>query len=490
MKVLLINPRTTGYSRSVTTPLGLLSIASCLKRAGHDVLLYDRTVKNTKLRDVLSSFSPDIAGISLISFKSIKDAIRLSDACAARGFPVVWGGPLASELFEAVLKIGSVTAVSIGEGEYTWIDIADALQRGPVDFSAIPGMAYRSEAGEAMRSPERPFADLASLADIDWSLVRIEDYFQSSYECSHMLYLYAAKGCPHNCAFCYNKDFHKCRYRKRPMETLLREIRYLVTEHGMDGIYFADELWCRNVSEMHRVCDDLKSLALPFVWGCQTRIGIFSEEDFRYMYDAGCRWIFFGVESGSERMIGKMNKHIDLSLAPQTFRNCKKAGITAIAAFIVGFPGETEDDLRQTVALIEQLDTSFVNLNYFAMVPGSDIYKEMTEKHLFPPYDDLYPIIKQSPIERLEYNYSAVRAEDLHVVRAHYMWKSFIAPNLSGSGGRFSFAGKVISDAFKSLTGGSFFDFVLSVFFSGWEFLQIFYYSHSHRGIRKKYGIK
>jgi hypothetical protein len=275
MKVLLINPRTTGYSRSVTTPLGLLSIASNLRRAGHDALLYDRTVNHAKLRAVLSSFSPDIVGISLISFKSIKDAIRLSDECAAGGRPVVWGGPLASELYEAVLKIGSVSAVSIGEGEYTWIDVADALQKGSVDFSAIPGMAYRGKAGEALLSPERPFADLATLADIDWSLVRVEDYFQSSYECSRMLYLYAAKGCPHNCAFCYNKDFHKCRYRKRPMETLLREIRYLVTEHGMDGIYFADELWCRNVTEMHRVCDDLKSLSLPFVWGCQTRIGVF-----------------------------------------------------------------------------------------------------------------------------------------------------------------------------------------------------------------------
>ena len=136
MNILLINPRMTGYSRSVTTPLGLLSIASCLENAGHSVFLYDRTVEKKKLCEIISSFHADIIGISLISFKSIQDAIRLSEECAGLNVPIVWGGPLASALPEASLKIESVDAVSIGEGEYTspitrsYVSISSSSSRG------------------------------------------------------------------------------------------------------------------------------------------------------------------------------------------------------------------------------------------------------------------------------------------------------------------------------------------------------------------------
>jgi len=101
-----------------------------------------------------------------------------------------------------------------------------------------------------------------------FSVIDVPKYFQSSYGCKKMLYLYSAKGCPFSCVFCYNKDFHRCVYRKRPIDALLREISFLVKEYGMDGVYFADELWCKNVREMHEMCDALKSLQLDFVWGC------------------------------------------------------------------------------------------------------------------------------------------------------------------------------------------------------------------------------
>ncbi len=489
MNILLINPATVGYSRSVTAPLGLLSIASTLQSKGHKVRLYDRTVEKVKTKKVFEEFKPDLVGISLVSFKSVYDALELSEYAKKFSLPVVWGGPLASEIPETVLKHKCVDLVSIGEGEATWVELAEKYAKAETDFSVVAGIALRNGNGETVLTSQRDFVDLAELPPIDWSLVDVPKYFQSSYECSKMLYLYCAKGCPHNCAFCYNKDFHRCTYRKRPLDMVLDEIKYLVENYGMDGVYFADEMWGRNRTEMRQICDSLRSLNLKFVWGCQTRIGVFTEEDFRYMYDSGCRWVFFGVESGSERILEKMNKRIPFDRIEETFSNCRKAGVIAIASFIVGFPDETVEDVAKTVELIEKLETPLINLNYFALVPGSDIYNKMLEDGRYPKITDLSQLADIRPIERNEYSFTTVPEKDLNVIRSWYMWRSFSAKSISKNTENFSFAKKVATDAIKQLKRSKLKDFTLSMISSAFELFSVIWYAHAYPKIMKKYGM-
>ena len=485
MKILLINPKTTGYSRSVTLPLGLLSIASTLLYHGHEVCIYDRTVDKSSIRSVFCAFHPELVGISLISTKSVRDTFSLAAHAKKYGLPVVVGGPLASELPAAVLKHKEVDIVSIGEGEETWCELAAYYADHDRHLKDIAGIVYIS-GNETVFTKQRAFLDLERLPAIDWSLVDVPRYFQSSYGCDKMLYLYSAKGCPNNCAFCFNKDFHRCHYRKRPLQALLQEIKHLVETYGMNGVYFADELWCRNREEMHTTCDALKSLHLDFVWGCQTRIGQFDEDDFRYMYMSGCRWVFFGVESGSERILRLMNKRIPYDKIVPTFSACKKAGITAIASFIIGFPGETEADLKETVALIEKLDTHLVNLNYFALVPGSDIYKLLVAEGKYPSFDDIITLQKMKPIEKMEYKFCSIPDIDIKVIRNWYMWRSFTSKDSSTGKGK-SFAKKVIIDALKSIFRGSPAEFLFSAFRSGVEFLSVALYANAYPAVRKKY---
>lgn len=486
---MLINPKTEKYARSITAPLGLLSIASYLEYNGFAVRLYDRTVEKLPLEAVLSDFAPDLVGVSLISFLSYYDATYVSGVIHARGIPVVWGGPLASELPEVVLKDECVDAVSIGEGEATWLELAKAWAANRRGWSHISGLALRKADGSVLLTEDRAFLDLGTLPDINWRLVPVEKYFQSSYGCKKMLYLYAAKGCPHSCSFCYNKDFHKCTYRKRPMEALLREIRFLVENYGMDGVYFADELWCRNVREMHEICDSLKSLHLDFVWGGQTRIGIFQREDFAYMYDAGCRWIFFGVESGSREILRRMNKKIAYDKIEQTFSSCKAAGIIAIGSFIIGYPDETVEDAKQTVALIRRLDTHMINLNFFIVVPGADIYYQLIEEGRITPITDLHTLADEDPIAQLEYNYSALPSLDIKVIRSYYMWRSFLSNDIKVDGKRSSFTKKVVTDGLKSVKTGNLREFISSTWNAGIEFLRTAWYANAYPKIRKKYGI-
>ncbi|MBQ7639235.1 MAG: B12-binding domain-containing radical SAM protein [Clostridia bacterium] len=490
MNVLLVNPHTDMSNRAITLPLGLLSIASYLGAHGHKVRLYDRSVESVSLDEVNASFRADIVGVSLISYKTLDDSVFVSEYYKRLGVPVVWGGPMASALPRAVFANDCVDAISMGEGEETWLDLANAYEKGKPDLSIIKGLALRDGKGGYFLTPERDFMDLSTLPETDWSLVQVEKYFQSSYGCKRMLYLYCAKGCPFSCVFCFNKEFHRSCYRKRPLEAVLKEIRYLVENHNMDGVYFADELWCRNSREMHEVCDALSSLHLNFVWGCQTRIGIFNREDFEYMFRSGCRWVFFGVESGSKKVLEAMNKRIAYDKIESTFSACKEAGVVAIGSFIVGFPGETEDDIRQTVDLIERLDTTLINLNFFIVMPGSDIYYRLVSEGLYPEITDLRMLKEEDFMLLLEHNYSEVPALDLKVIHSWYMWRSFTSNNISVGEEKTSFTKKVISDALHSIFGGNLKGFILSTWYAAKEFLLIAWYSHAHPKIIKKYGIK
>ena len=489
MRILFINPSASRYARSVSVPLGLLSIASYLEHHGHTVRIYDRTVDKTDITTVLEEFSPELSGISLISYKSVRDTLECARLLKKTGVPVIVGGPLASVLTELALKYDFIDAVSLGEGEATWLELAGYYEKRLSSLYGIKGLAFKDETGKTAYTGDREFVDLALLPPLNWELLDVPKYFQGSYGCKKMLYLYSAKGCPHSCTFCYNKDFHRCTYRKRPLKMLLDEIRHLVTAYGMDGVYFADEMWCRNRNEMHEICDALKGLKLDFVWGCQTRIGIFELEDFRYMYESGCRWIFFGIESGSPAVLERINKRIRYDKIADTFRDCKSAGIAAIGSFIAGFPDETENDLRQTVALIETLDTSLINLNYLALVPGAEIYNSLVESGRYVEADTLEQYTKISPMERLEYNFSLVPDLDIKVVRAYYMWRSFTASDVPGTE-KFGFAKKVITDALKSVKTGDFINFVISTLFAGSEFIKIFYYANFFPRIKRKYNIK
>lgn len=491
MNVLFVNPEMKDYSRSVTTPLGLLSIASMLQAHGFSVRIYDRTVQKETLDAVLRSFAPDVVGVSLVSFKSFFDARAVSEQIKkAFPVPIIWGGPLASELPEATLKNACVDAVSVGEGEYTWLEIAEAVRDGITDFSQIKGLALRAPDGGCLRTGERPFIELGTLPDLDWSLIPVEKYFQSNFGCKHMLYIYAAKGCPFSCTFCYNKDFHRCTYRKRPMGSVLRDIRCLTENYGADGVYFADELWCRTRQELRDVCDSLRSLHLDIRWGCQTRIGLFDESDFRYMYDSGCRWILFGVESGSKRVLAEMNKRIAYDKIEQTIHDCRSAGIAPVASFIIGYPGETPDDARETVALIERLDTNLISLNCFILFPNTDVYYRLIREGRYRPITDLGKLAKEDPMRYLHYNFSEIPDREMKVLQATYMWRSFEFGGRSIDGKRATFAKKAIEDALRSLNGDSVGSFLRSAWTAGSEFLHYFFYAHAFPKIQKKYGIR
>ncbi len=487
MRVLLVNPNPEKYYKSTTCPLGLLSIATYLKNRGHVVTIIDSTVKHINYEKVIRDFSPDIVGISVISYKSISDAIKASETAHDTDLPVVWGGALASVIPETVLKHGCVDYVVIGEGEITWEMFLKAI----VDNSGldnIDGLAYKQQ-GKIFINKDRAFADLADFPVLDWSLVNPPDYFQQLFSAQKMLYLYSAKGCPGHCTFCFNKSFNKCVYRKRPFEYCIEEIKYLAANCGLDGVHFADELWCRNKKEMAENCEKLMNTGLNIFWGCNAKIGTYDKDDFEYLYRAGCRWIFFGVESGSETIQAEIQKGISLSKVEETINNCADAGIVPVTSFIIGFPDETPEQIRDTIMLAKKIPKAMFDFNFFFPLTGSDMCDKLVAQGKYKIPDTLEAFSKLIPTEKMQNNFSKIPAKEIKVIRAYFMWSTLTKRGSFSDSGRHIFIKKAVADAVKGLFGRGMKNFAFSFAYDAQTFLGIAAALVLHPEIRRKYGL-
>lgn len=246
MKVLFVSPELKYNLDTPPMPLGIMAIGTCLKQIGHNVRIFNRSIHTESLTDLYKDFAPDIVGITIISTRMVKDAIKVSKFFKSKGVPVVWGGIFPSAMPEVILKESYVDYVSIGEGEKTWAEFLDAIENG-TDLSAIKGLAFK-KGDKIIINPEREFMNPQEIPEIDYSLVDINEYTNNYGEevGTKMIWLYSAKGCPHQCSFCYNKAFNKCKYRRRPVESYMGEIKYLLENTEVNSIFFADEIWCHS----------------------------------------------------------------------------------------------------------------------------------------------------------------------------------------------------------------------------------------------------
>lgn len=483
----MINPKPKKYYKSATCPLGILSIATYLNDRNHVVKIIDNTVNYFDYKKIIGEFKPDVVGISVISYKSITDAVKASQVAHAQNIPVVWGGPLASVIPEVVLGHGCVDYVIIGEGEITWEMFLKALEYKTA-LKNIDGLAYTVQ-GKVFINKDRAFADLATFPILDWSLVNPSDYFQRLFSARKMLYLYSAKGCPGHCTFCFNESFHKCIYRKRPFEYCIEEMKYLVRSAGLDGVHFADELWCRNKTEMTENCEQIKNAGLNVVWGCNAKIGIYEKEDYKVMYNAGCRWMFFGVESGSESIQAEIQKGISLNKVEKSINNCADAGIVPVTSFIIGFPDETPEQIKETIALAKKIPKAMYDFNFFFPLTGSKMCDKLVSQGKYKIPDTLEAFSKLIPTEKMQINFSKIPTKELKVIRAFFMWSSFTKRDAAPDSEKYGFTKKAIVDAFKGMFGRGFKNFVVTFIFDVETFSGIVFSLLLYPKIRRKYEL-
>ncbi len=441
MKVLLINPpwildqKDQDFFR-VTQPEGLGYISAVLKQGSHAVKLVDaaasgwykkRTLpdgriyyglSHNEIASIIRKFKPKLVGISIISSLLKNNGYSLAKYIKNK-FPstkIVIGGPHPSVTVKESLNNSFIDFVVFGEGEITTLDLVNQLSRQKPRFKGINGLAYKSK-GKIFINPIRDFIkDLDSLPFPDRSQYPMHDYFKASQKLlsSFALSTYnkrwgtviSSRGCPYNCIFCSIHLTMGKIWRSRSAENVMAEVEQLVNKYRIQKIAFLDDNMTFDIERVHRICDLILERKLKFRWSTPNgiRADRLDETLLLKMKKAGCVRIAVAPESGSQKVVYHLiGKALDLKKVVEIVKICKRIGLKVDCFFVMGLPGETKRNLRQTINFashLKRLGASGFNLAIATPFIGTRLHKVFTDKgFLKPDFDEFTMFRNESFIE-------------------------------------------------------------------------------------------
>lgn len=197
-----------------------------------------------------------------------------------------------------------------------------------------------------------------------------------------MATILSSRGCPFSCSYCYKGIFGN-RYRKRSVENILREIEGVVQGSGISSFWFIDDLFTFDQQRVREFCAALRARGLRIEWECLSRVHLVSPELLKEMKSAGCSRVFFGIESGNQRIISQ-TKGITLEQVRSAVRWAKEAGIYSTGYFMLGLPGDTKETMEETIRFAESLDIESVMFSVTTPFPGTRLWEVLQQKQQGP----------------------------------------------------------------------------------------------------------
>jgi anaerobic magnesium-protoporphyrin IX monomethyl ester cyclase len=355
--------------------LGLAYLAASLRRAGYTVRQIDHTFMER--REVLAEIDrlkPSVIGVyCMITMQD--EAFSLAEQIRGKALTVV-GGPYPSGEIEPFLD--RFDLVAIGEGEETIVSIMQHLDDRR--FDEIPGLAFKRN-GEVInttaRTRSKEMSNLPLPYRRDLPNEQYITYWRKHWK-DATTPLMATRGCPFRCEFCHKSVFGDL-FRSRPKDSVVLEMEE-IAELGYDHIWMSDDLFTLNYKRTMELCQEIESAGLPLTWECLSRVTQVDYDLFSQMNRAGCKRIFFGIESGDEGVLKQMSKGITPAQARQSVEACVRAKIKAAGFFMVGYLGETPESLMRTIKFSSHLPLDYVSYTIAYPLPGTKFYTKVKER--------------------------------------------------------------------------------------------------------------
>lgn len=346
------------------TPLGILSLVSLLnKHKEYDTKIIDFGYECKKGNfKYYNNFNINIDNMSNFILKKHGDvaifytmcniyhiavilAKKLKEKCP--NMKIIFGGPHASLTATDTLRTFPwIDYVGLGEGENTVKTILHNIINSN-NLDTTEGLAYRRDNQVINNGLPKLIKELDKLPQIDYSLVDMSQVKEAVLE--------TGRGCPYSCIFCSTKTFWKRNFRMKSIERTVEEIKRLKNDYGVNNFNFVHDMFTANRKYIMDMCNDLQGNNINIKWTCSARVDSLDEELIKKMSEAGCRSIFLGVETGSPRMQKIINKNLDIADIYNVIDILFKYKVYPRLSFIYGFPQETENDILQTISMINKL---------------------------------------------------------------------------------------------------------------------------------------
>lgn len=399
LKVCFIWPH--GFLKDYSIPLPFAYLKSNLDPNLYEVKIIDCAKLDWKYDDFrlaneISSFHPDVVGISSWS-PMFPEVVNLFDLCKSLipNCVTVLGGPHGTTYYQMSLLHKSIDFVMRGEAEFSFPKFLEKIRSSESDYSNVEGLAYRKGDVIQANSMDRP-NPLDKISAPDFRFIDLFGYNKRGYRWNSpnvpTAPLWVTRGCPYRCQYCSSPQLNGKEIRKHSVEYVIRQIQALYSDQGIRWFNIIDDNFTFDVEFAKDFCRKIIELNLRDV-GFGTPNGIRMTrgdvELWRLMKKAGWRQIIIAPESGSQHTLSLMKKDLKLGLIPEKVREIKSADLKVQAFFIVGYPGESIEDIEETFRLIRRCKFNFVFLANFHPIPGTPVYKELVDKGEIP--DGLLP---------------------------------------------------------------------------------------------------
>ena len=401
MKVLVTNPPWPGpgygarsdvrwpHRRSdkyLEYPIYLAYLVAVLEEAGIDVHFIDGVADDLSVQafvDKAKKIGPDIITMECSTPSILKDlhtAKKLKEEIEDT-FIVLMGSHPTYFHREILSENKFVDAIARGEFDLSIRDLALALQEGKQQLQYVDGISYREGEIVKINKDRSLIQDLDSLPFPARHIVKSDSYREAVFTGKNCTTIVSSRGCPHQCIFClWPRTMYGKKFRRRSPVNVVDEIQHVVDEYGVDEIYFDDDCLTLDKNRLLKICEEIVRRNIDVKWMCQARVDNVDLEILEAMKKAGCHYIKYGVESGSQDLLDAMKKGITLDEVRKAFKATKKVGIKTQAFFIFGLPWETPETVEQTIEFAKEIKPDSAQFAVVIPHPGTELYDLCLQK--------------------------------------------------------------------------------------------------------------
>lgn len=276
---------------------------------------------------------------------------------------IIFGGPFcfSKTIREHLVRLGSVDAVIVGEGEVLLLKQLERIKRGC--FQKKECVIEEATKHDLLDINKEPIPDFEGLQ-------------LNKYTTNHISYA-TSRGCTYKCVYCTESRFWQV-YRFKSAKKVFKDLKKLKKKCKTNRFHFADSIINSNRNELEKICDLLIKNKLNIMWYGQARCKNLDEKLLKKMKKAGCMWLIYGVESGSQRILDSMKKGYDINEIEKVIRMTDARGIKVWANFIVGYPTETWSDFYKTVNFVykNRKFLSIVRVSFLGIAKESGFYSQ------------------------------------------------------------------------------------------------------------------
>lgn len=363
-------------------PLGILYLSAYLEQHGFDNQVYDTTFSDlTKAKSYLLEQKPDILALytNLMTKLNIIELMQFVKASPSLAHTLlVIGGPDVRYNVADYLQAGAKVAV-IGEGEQSMLEIVETITQGNrTQFGHIDGIAYYDNEVLIQTNERQRIKEINELPLPNRHKINMQAYLDTwkNFHGKSAMTVSTQRGCPYTCKWCSTAVYGQS-YRRRSPELVATELKSLKTDYNPDSIWFVDDVFTVSHKWLAAFRDAVIAQDAIIPFECITRADRMNPEVIQMLKEAGAFRIWIGAESGSQKVIDLMDRRVDVQQVRDMIQATRKAGMEAGTFIMLGYPGETQEDIRETVQHLKESDPHHFTITVAYPIKGTSLYQEV-----------------------------------------------------------------------------------------------------------------